>query len=122
MTETPQILTDIVNRTDSVLILFFVLAIVALIGVILPLYRLRTKHRAEVMAHEKEMERERADREAGRVREIITVVSTNTEAMHQLNAVIGVLAAASDTAHQRMQDSISEMAFCLKSRPCVRER
>ena len=117
-----ETIANVLEKTNSELNVFFILMILAAFIVLIPIYRMKSKQKENLMAHEKEMESERSEREAVRVQQVINVVSANTEAMNKLNACIGTLAASSENAHQRMQDTLNDIAFHVKSRPCATGR
>jgi hypothetical protein len=100
--ETRALLGEILSKTDSELLLFFALLVVALVAAV-PLYRLMAKHRLE-------LERQRASREAARVNQVLTVVNSNTEAVRELKGLIGALTARNESDHARLAERIGEVA------------
>jgi hypothetical protein len=112
----PSVLSEVIGRTNSDLIIFFVLLIVFLI-VYIPLYRMKAKqaldklrheqeHAAGVLRHEKELEISRADREADRTREILTVITNNTKTINHLNLLITELTARNEHNQGKILDGV----------------
>jgi len=93
---------DIVNQTDSSLITFFIIVIIAMVLFILPFYVIILKDRKE----QRTQDNLRQDRYIEREREIIRVVTANTEAITGLKAAVDITSASNATIFTRIHDRI----------------
>ena len=103
MSETEQeIINAVINKTDSVMILFFVLFIIGMVAAFIPIYRMQLKDRKELREYDKE-----------RQEIYVKVVTANTEAMVGIKTLME--ANISDTKeglrriHMRIDDLIKDM-------------
>lgn len=83
-----EILKEVAGKTNSELILFFILLIVAMLIILLPLYRMIMKDRKERIKQEAESSDKRQDKYIEREREIIKVITANTEVMAGLKTTL----------------------------------
>ena len=94
-----QIFETIVNRTDSSLILFFVIAAV----MVLPLYGLLLKDRKATRLHEANMQAQHATRE----NTILDVVRDTTAAITECTTVIKGAQSTLDRIHGRLDGALA---------------
>ncbi len=90
-----QVLQDVVQKTDSGIILFAVVVVVALIAFYIPLYTIIVKDRRERRVNEAQRAKDeieasnaRQDKYMERERGIIQVVTANTEVMASLKSTL----------------------------------
>lgn len=79
-----DLLNNIIGKNDSSIILLFVLIVIALVIVMLPLYILITKERKE----KRNAENQRQDKYIEREKEVIKVITANTEVMAGLKTTL----------------------------------
>jgi len=101
-----HIMHDIVSQSDSSLIIFFVLAIITMILFIIPFYVIILKDRKEKrlqhdIRHKRYIERER---------EILRVVTANTEAITSLKSTIDIVVSSSTASFMRIHERIDEQS------------
>ena len=106
-----QLVTEIVTKTSSELILFFILFLIGLILVFIPIYRINTKTKENRMKHEMEQ-----------WHELVQVVSANTEVMTSLKSVIEHTSHDNKTVLERIQSRIDDINASLNNRPCARNK
>ena len=97
-TESQQIVQEIVGKTHSELILFFVLVIVALVIVVMPLYSIVRKDR-----------RERAKDDIDQRKLTLSVVSANTEVMAGLKTMLDVMNATMERSRSDTKESFQRI-------------
>lgn len=105
-----DVLNNVTSNTQSELILFFIIMTVVLVAVLLPLYRMmmsdrKAKHAADNTRQDKYIEREK---------QIIQVITANTEVMAGLKATLESSGAATNSSlvrlHDRMDGQGAQMA------------
>ena len=104
-----QLLQEIVKQTNSELILFFIIVSVALVLVFVPIYRMMHKERKERLAHENE----RQDKYIEREREIIRVITSNTEVMSGLKTTLETMNATTNTSFVRIHERMDAQGITL---------
>jgi uncharacterized protein HemX len=102
--DTEQIITEVVKKTESDLILFFVLAIVALLIVAIPLYRMVLDDRKRRTEHESKRE--------GR---ILDVISRNSEVVERNTAALYALAADIKRHDEHIDKKLEELLELVQS-------
>jgi hypothetical protein len=95
---------EVVRRTESELILFFTLFLVALISFFIPMYRLISKNRGE----DRKAEANRQERYMEREKRIIEVVTANTEVMAGLKATLDKDGKTTTASLERIHTRIDE--------------
>ena len=99
-----QLIHDIINKTNSEIIIFFVIVLIALIAVFIPLYTMVHKDRKNRLAQEGM----RQDKYIEREREIIRVITANTEVISGLKATLNLTSTANTTTFNRIHERIDE--------------
>jgi len=101
-----EVLTQIVKKTDSALVLFFVIAAIAAVPVCYYLYKhAKHRHAVECSRREQDLQREK---------NIIHVVSSNTEIMAGLKVTLETNNLAIMRTVDRIHDRIDESNTTLK--------
>ena len=90
-----QILQEILKKTHSELIVFFVILLIILVAVIIPLYAMSLRGRKERLAHEN-----------ARENQIISVITKNTEVISSLKATLEISGNATSDSLARIHDRI----------------
>jgi flagellar biosynthesis/type III secretory pathway M-ring protein FliF/YscJ len=91
-----EVLTEITRRSNSELIYFFIIILVALILVLIPFYKIYTNHMNEKQKISDRKEKNREARNAEERREILTVITTNTKALNELTTFIDILSKSTE--------------------------
>lgn len=106
-----EILEKVADKTQSELILFFILVVVALVVVLIPLYRMVSKDRKERrdadaarVKGENEATNIRQDKYIEREKQIIQVITANTEVMAGLKATFETFGAATTSSFARIHE------------------
>ena len=99
-----RIMHDIVSQTDSSLIIFFILVIISMVIFILPFYVIILKDRKE----QRVQDNIRHERYIKREREIIHVVTANTEAIAGLKSTMDITVTSNASTFTRIHDRIDE--------------
>ena len=97
-----QALIDLIGKTNSELILFFVLIIIAFVIGFIPLYNLIRKDRKA----RADQEDNRQDRYIEREREIIKVISANSEVIAGLKTTLELTGASMSASFIRVHERI----------------
>ena len=101
-----QIIQEVARKTNSELILFFVLLLVALIVFFIPMYRMISKATSE--RQDKYIEREKG---------LLDIVSKNTEAISLLRATLESSGLITNASLERMQACVNEiLQICRRER------
>ena len=108
--QTEEIIIDLINRTNSELILFCVLIVVAFVVAFIPLYAMILRDRRDRAAdsnlrHDKYLERER---------EIIKVVSANSEVIAGLKTMLELTGSSMNSSFVRVNERIDRMCDDVK--------
>lgn len=103
-TEQQQIVSEVVQKTNSELILFFVLMIIVLVIFVIPLYRMMLKDRSE----KTKQEDIRQDKYIEREKQIIQVITANTEVMAGLKATLETNGVATTASLERISGKITD--------------
>ena len=101
-TQYDQVVQEVLNKTNSELILFFILALVAVVIGFIPLYRMNLKNRREHLAHEST----RQDKYIEREKEIIRVITLNTEAITGLKTTLDLMSVSTNTSFVRIHERL----------------
>ncbi len=111
-----QLLQDIVQKTQSDLIVFFVLVSVVLAVVFIPLYRMMVRAKKERLDAETKREKDEAeaanirqDKYMERERGIIQVIKDNTEVMASLKATLEKDGQATVSSLERIHSRIDNI-------------
>jgi hypothetical protein len=99
-----QILEKIAAQTNSELILFFILVVVALVVFMIPMYRMMMKDRAD----KAERDGTRQDKYIEREKQIIAVITANTEVISGLKAMLEITSAATNSSFTRLHERIDK--------------
>lgn len=78
-----EILSQVIEKTDSVLILFFIVTIIFLVVALIPIYKLVIKNRANIA----DTENNKIDKSIKREALIIDVITKNTEVISGLKMI-----------------------------------
>ncbi len=105
-TGSSQVLTEIITKTDSSLIIFFVIMVIVLIVVVLPLYRMMIKDKAD----RTKQEGIRQDKYIEREKQVIQVITGNTEVMSRLSVTLEKNGATVDASLTRIHARIDAQA------------
>lgn len=97
-----KLLDKVVGNTQSELILFFVIIVIAMVIVLLPLYTLISKDRKQ----KDQIENIRQDKYIERERQIIQVITANTEIMSGLKATLETNGVSTIAALERVHERI----------------
>jgi len=97
-----QVLQEMVQKTDSSLIMFFVIILIMSVVFYIPLYRMQIKERKE----RTEIENLRQDKEFERQQQILSVITSSTEATTTLNATMHHVNEAITTALDKIDDDV----------------
>jgi heme/copper-type cytochrome/quinol oxidase subunit 2 len=100
--EAQQIVSEVVNKTTSELILFFVLVLVMLIVFFLPLYSMMRKERKE--RHEQDNIRQ--DKYIEREKQVIGVITANTQVISGLKTTLEISNTATTSSFARIHDRL----------------
>ena len=111
-----EIVYKVIDQTESDLILFFVLISVVIIVVTVPLYGIIIKERNARRKHETNLSQQRMDsdntRQAKyieREREIIKVITANTEVMSGLKSTLETSNTLTNTSLKRIHDRTDQI-------------
>lgn len=105
MSQEMELLKELTQKTNSELILFFVLFIIAMVAII-PLYRMMLKDKKEKLKVEADSLNTRQDKYIEREREIIKVITANTEVMAGLKTTIENNTTVTSSSIMRIYDKI----------------
>lgn len=78
-----ELLNNMIQKTDSILIIFFILMMMACILVLIPFYKIISKNKAD----KEETEAARLDKYMQRESELLEVITKNTEVISELKAL-----------------------------------
>jgi len=95
-----EIINAVMQRTNSELILFFILLLVAMVLVWIPLYRIFRKDRIERVKLEHEREKQ-----------IIYVITANTDVISGLKTTMDIFSSATQTSFSRIHDRIDQLVL-----------
>ena len=101
-----DVVSQVANKTDNDVILFTIIILIALVVVMLPLYRIILSGRK----FEKESENSRRENELDEKKLIISVVTSNTDVMSQLKATLETIGINTNSALARIHDRIDACA------------
>ena len=107
--EHQRIIAGIVEKTDSDLILFFVLLLLATACVCLPLYKTVKAGRSQRMEHENKRQERMMERE----KLIIGVISANSEIIAGLKTTLEMTSANIISSFDRVHDRLDDHGFML---------
>ena len=115
-----EILNKIVSETKSELILFFVIMTVALVVFLLPVYIMVMKDRREHrvaegkrVTAEAEANNTRQDKYIEREKEIIRVITANTEVIAGLKATLEIMSTSTNTSLIRIHERLdTQQGLC----------
>ena len=93
-----EIIKEVMQRTNSELMLFFILLLVAMVVVWIPLYRMMRKDRIERV--KLDFERERS---------ILDVVTANTDVISELKTTMGIFSKSTNSSFSRIHDRIDQL-------------
>jgi len=99
-TNETNVLNGIVNKTQSDLIFFFIILTIVLVVVLLPLYNMMMKDRKE----KQNAENVRQDKYIEREKQIIQVITANTEVMSGLKTALDASGATTNSSLVRVQE------------------
>jgi hypothetical protein len=102
-------LGGIVGKTNSEIILFFVLVIIGLVVAGIPLIKVLARNRAEKLNHELEAELRRSERDAARLSNILAVISSNTEALQRIGSLAENAHFASEKGFERLNNKLENV-------------
>ena len=100
------LLEEIARQTNSELILFFVVVSVVLVVVFLPFYRMVLKERKERLSQDSL----RQDKYIERERQIIAVITSNTEVIAGLKTTLELTTTSTQTSFTRIHDRLDEQS------------
>ena len=98
-----DIINSIVGNTQSDLILFFIIMVVAMVIVLLPLYTLISKDRKQ----KNQLDNTRQDKFIEREKQIIQVITANTEVMTGLKTTLEVTGLSTNASLERIYERIN---------------
>jgi len=104
-----EVLGNVVDRTQSELILFFIIMSIVLVAVLLPLYGMmmkdrKSKHEADNIRQDKYIEREK---------QIIQVITANTEVLAGIRTTLESSGASTNSSLSRIHDRIDAQSIKL---------
>ena len=102
-TNETDLLDSIVSNTQSELILFFVIIVIAMVLVLLPLYTLISKDRKQ----KDHIENIRQDRFVEREKQIIQVITANTEIMAGLKTTFEITGLSTNASLDRIYERVN---------------
>lgn len=105
-TNETDLLDKIVGNTQSELILFFVIIVVAMVIVLLPLYSLMSKDRKQ----KNQLENVRQDKFIEREKQIIQVITANTEVMAGLKTTLEATGLSTTASLERIYERINNQS------------
>jgi flagellar basal body-associated protein FliL len=107
-----KLLQDAIHKAESDLIIFFVVLAVVLIAFIIPLYAMILRDRKEHRASEST----RQDKYLEREREIIRVITANTEVNAGLKATLEMMNADTKSSFVRIHERIDNVIRLINRR------
>ncbi len=98
-----EILNQIIEKTDSILVIFFILLLIACILVFIPFYKLFSQNRAdknetEVMKLEKYIQRES---------QLLEVITKNTEVISELKILFETTIHSFTTSNEKINERVT---------------
>ena len=98
-----EILNQIIEKTDSILVIFFILLLIACILVFIPFYKLAPQNRAdknetEVMKLEKYIQRES---------QLLEVITKNTEVISELKILFETTIHSFTTSNEKINERVT---------------
>ena len=98
-----EILNQIIEKTDSILVIFFILLLIACILVFIPFYKLFSQNRAdknetEVMKLEKYIQRES---------QLLEVITKNTEEISELKILFETTIHSFTTSNEKINERVT---------------
>lgn len=99
------IINELIKKTDSVLIIFFVLVIISSVIVIFPIYRLMIKEKNK----KNESENERLDKYIKRESQLLDIISKNSEIISQLKTLLEITSNNFNDTVNKLHDKISSI-------------
>jgi hypothetical protein len=109
--EHQQLMQEIISKTQSELILFFVIVAVVLVMVYIPIYRMMHKERKERLSQENI----RQDKYIEREREIIKVITANTEVNAGLKTTLEMMNNDTKTSFSRIHERLDGQSTTIAS-------
>jgi len=97
--EAEQIVNEIIHKTTSELIIFFILVMITLVIVFLPLYRMMVKDRKERNVQNFEREKQ-----------IMSVITANTEVISRLKTTLDFTSNNTNSSFTRIHDRIDKQS------------
>ena len=101
-----QIVKEVVTRTESEIILFFVILLFILVAAVIPMYRMVLKDRKERLMHENTRQDKYIEREKQVIGVITGVITRNTEVIAELKSTLELSRTSTSDSLARIHDRV----------------